>query len=255
MFKKIRITILLFILFLVGAGSYLTHLRTTDWDQSLFTVIYPINADGSSFTADYIARLTADDFKPIARFMHREGSRYNLGLDDPVIFTMAPEISSLPPEPPFGANVFAIIWWSLQLRYWALQHDSYQGPLTNIKVFVLYYDPNTHSRLDHSLGLKKGHICMVKAFASRHQTAGNNVVIAHEMLHALGATDKYNMDTLQPRYPEGYADPNKKPLLPQKYAEIMGRGIPLSPSESIMPDSLAQAVIGSQTAGEINWRQ
>ena len=47
MFKKIRIAILLFILFLVGANAYLTHERTTDWDQSLSIVIYPINADGS----------------------------------------------------------------------------------------------------------------------------------------------------------------------------------------------------------------
>ena len=253
MFKKIRIAILLFILFLVGANTYLTHKRTTDWDQSLAIVIYPINGDGSPFTADYIARLTRDDFKPIAHFMQSEGLRYNLSLVDPVLMDMAPEISALPPSPPFGANIFAIMWWSLQLRYWAWKHDTYQGPLTNIQVFVLYYDPNTHSRLDHSLGLKEGHICMVKAFASRHQTARNNMIIAHEMLHTLGATDKYDLQTLQPIYPEGYADPEQKPLLPQKYAEIMGRAIPLSASESKLPDSLADTLIGPQTAKEIKW--
>jgi hypothetical protein len=253
MFKKIRLTILLFILFLVGVNAYLTHKRTTDWDQSLSVVMYPVNADGSSFTADYIARLTKDDFKPIARFMQNEGLGYNLALVDPVLLNMAPEIFVLPPSPPFGSNIFAIMWWSLQLRYWAWKHDTYQGPLTNIQVFVLYYDPNTHSQLDHSLGLKEGHICMVKAFASRHQAARNNVVIAHEMLHTLGATDKYNLQTLQPIYPTGYANPRQKPPLPQKYAEIMGRSIPLSASESKMPDSLANTVIGPQTAKEIKW--
>jgi hypothetical protein len=255
MFKKIRITILLFILFLVGAGSYLTHMRTTDWDQSLSIVIYPINADSSSHTADYIARLSPDDFKAIARFMQREGLRHNLSLVDPVLLDLAPEVTALPPAPPFGANIFAIMWWSLQLRYWAWKHDTYQGPLTNIQVFVLYFDPNTHNQLDHSLGLKEGHICMVKAFASRHQAARNNVIIAHEMLHTLGASDKYDMQTLQPLFPAGYADPEKKPLLPQKHAEIMGRGIPVSASESNMPDSLAATIIGPQTAKEINWAQ
>jgi len=255
MFKKIRIAILLFILFLVGANAYLTHERTTDWDQSLSIVIYPINADGSPFTAGYIARLTIDDFRSIARFMQSEGSRYNLSLVDPVLLDMAPEVSTLPPEPPFGANFFAIMWWSLQLRYWAWKNDTYQGPLTNIQVFVLYYDPNTHSQLDHSLGLKEGHICMVKAFASRHQAARNNGNIGHEMLHTLGATDKYNQQTLQPLYPEGYANPGQNPLLPQKHAEIMGRGIPLSASESKMPDTLTFTVIGPQTAEEINWIQ
>ena len=94
---------------------------------------------------------------------------------------------------------------------------------------------------------------MVRAFATRHQNQRNNVIIAHEMLHTLGATDKYNLQTLQPRYPEGYADPEKEPLLPQEYAEIMGRGIPLSSSESKMPDSLAYTVVGPITAEEIKW--
>ena len=253
MFKKIRIAILLFILFLVGGNAYLTQQRVTDWNQSLEVAIYPINADVSSFAAEYIASLTPDVFKPIEQFMQTAGLQYNLVLSEPVTLNLAPEINSLPPAPPFGAHTIAIMWWSLRLRYWAWKHDTYQGPLTNIQIFILYYDPHTYSQLDHSFGLKEGHICMVKAFATRHQAARNNVVITHEMLHTLGATDKYNLQTLQPGYPEGYADPKKEPLLPQEYAEIMGRAIPLSSSESKMPDSLAYTVVGPVTAKEIKW--
>jgi hypothetical protein len=253
MFKKIRIAILLFILFLVGANAYLTQQRITDWDQSLAVVIYPINADGSPFTADYIASLTPDVFKPVEQFLHNEGQQYNLELADPAILDLAPEINTLPPSPPVGENMLAIMGWSLKLRYWAWKNDTYSGPLTNIQVFILYYDPATNSQLDHSFGLKEGHICMVKAFATRHQAASNNVIIAHEMLHTLGAKDKYNLQTLQPRYPEGYADPEKEPPLPQKYAEIMGRAIPLSSSESKMPESLSYTVVGPITAKEIKW--
>ena len=253
MFKKIRIAILLFILFLVGAGSYLTHKRITDWDQSLAIILYPINADKSPGTAGYIARLTKDDFSAIENFMQNEGFRYNLSLADPVLIDLAPEVSSLPPPPPFGANIFKIMSWSLQLRYWAWENDTYPGPLTNIKVFVLYRNPQLHSRLNHSLGLKEGHICLVEAFASRHQTGRNNIIIAHEILHTLGASDKYDLKTLQPFYPDGYADPDKKPLLPQTQAEIMGRAIPISESETQTPDSLFSTIIGPQTAREINW--
>lgn len=253
MFKKIRIAILLFILFLVGANAYLTQQRITDWDQSLEVVIYPINADGSPNTSNYIASLDLDIFRPIEQFFQTEGTQYNLELAEPVIMDLAPEIKNLPPSPPFGADMFAIMWWSLRLRYWAWKNDSYSGPLTNIQVFVLYHDPEVHKQLDHSLGLKEGHICIVKAFATRHQAARNNVIITHEMLHTLGATDKYNLQTLQPIYPEGYADPEKEPLLPQEYAEIMGRAIPISPSESKMPDSLAYTVVGPITAEEIKW--
>jgi len=253
MFKKIRIAFLFFILFLVGGNAYLTHQRITDWDQSLAVVIYPINADTSPLTANYVATLVLDDFKPVERFFQTEGLRFNLELTDPVTMDLAPEIKTLPPSPPFGADMFAIMWWSLQLRYWAWKHDTYSGPLTNIQVFVLYHDPAVHVRLDHSLGLKKGHIVIVNAYATRHQAPQNNVIIAHELLHTLGATDKYDLQTLQPSYPEGYAEPDKKPLLPQENAEIMGRAIPLSPSESITPDSLNYTVIGPITAKEIKW--
>ncbi|MFC1844458.1 hypothetical protein ACFLZ5_06665 [Thermodesulfobacteriota bacterium] len=253
MFKKIRIAILLFILFLVGGNAYLTQLRITDWDQSLAIVIYPINADGSPYSANYIASLDLDTLKPIERFLQTEGRRFNLELVDPVSIDLAPEIKNLPPSPPFGEDLFAIMWWSLQMRYWAWKHDTYSGPLTNIQVFVLYHDPEIHVRLSHSLGLKKGHIVMVNAFATRHQAAQNNVIIVHEMLHTLGATDKYNLQTLQPRYPEGYAEPDKIPLLPQENAEIMGGAIPLSQSESKTPDSLFYTVIGPSTAKEIKW--
>ncbi|MFC1826797.1 hypothetical protein ACFLZQ_02560 [Thermodesulfobacteriota bacterium] len=253
MFKKIRVAILLFILFLVGGNAYLTKQRTTDWDQSLAVVIYPINADGSPFTANYVASLTLDVFKPVEQFLQTEGIRFNLELDDPVIMDLAPEIKTLPPSPPFGADMFAIMWWSLQLRYWAWKYDTYSGPLTNIQVFVLFHDPEVPGRLDHSLGLEKGHIVMVNAFATRHQASRSNVIIVHEMLHTLGATDKYDLQTLQPSYPGGYADQEKEPLLPQEYAEIMGRAIPLSASESKMPDSLAYTVVGPITAKEIKW--
>src|SRR5210317_1998773 len=171
MFKKIRVAILLFILFLVGGNEYLTQQRTTDCDQSLSIVLYPINADGSPSTASYVASLTLDVFKPVEQFFQTEGIRFNLELADPVIMDLAPEIKTLPPSPPFEADMFAIMWWSLQLRYWAWKYDTYSGPLTNIQVFVLFHDPDVPGQLDHSLGLEKGHIVMVNGFATRHQAA------------------------------------------------------------------------------------
>jgi len=253
MFKKIRIGVLLFILLLVGARTFLTHARLIDWDQPLSVVIYPVNADASPATADHIAGLSRDDYKPIERFMREQGERYSLTLDDPVQLEMGPEVTVLPPAPPFGQNIIAIMWWSLKLRYWAWKNDTYQGPLADIRVFVLYYDPENYSRLDHSVGMKEGHLCLVKAFASWRQTARNNVIIVHEILHTLGATDKYDLQSLQPLYPGGYADPEQQPLLPQYYGEIMGRAIPVSASESRTPDSLTFVQIGPQTAREIHW--
>ena len=47
MFKAIRIAILLFILFFVAAGTWLAQSRSTDWNNSLWVKVYPINADSS----------------------------------------------------------------------------------------------------------------------------------------------------------------------------------------------------------------
>jgi len=40
------------------------------------------------------------------------------------------------------------------------------------------------------------------------------VVIAHELLHTVGATDKYDPATNESSLPEGYAEPDKIPLFP-----------------------------------------
>ena len=61
MFKAIRITVLLFILFFVSVSTWLTQARSTDWSDSLWVKIYPINGDGSVASRDYIKNLELDD--------------------------------------------------------------------------------------------------------------------------------------------------------------------------------------------------
>jgi hypothetical protein len=81
----------------------------------------------------------------------------------------------------------------------------------------------------------------------------NDVVIAHELLHTLGATDKYDLATGLPSHPAGYAEPERAPLHPQSHAELMGGRIPLSGSRAETPESLRRVVIGPATAREIGW--
>ena len=102
--------------------------------------------------------------------------------------------------------------------------------------------------------MQKGLIGVINAYSSSYQTEENNVVIAHELLHTVGATDKYDADTNEPRYPDGYAQPQSRPLLPQKYAEIMAGRFPSNTfDEPLMPGMLDEVQIGEKTAREINW--
>ena len=140
------------------------------------------------------------------------------------------------------------------MRYWSATVESqYQGPPPDIKMYVLYFNPDQTERLDHSLGLQKGLIGVVHAYSSEKLEEKNNVVIAHEFLHTVGATDKYDLATGYPLFPQGYADPEKEPLHPQELAEIMAGVLPIADTEYEMPESLDECIISRLTAQEINW--
>jgi hypothetical protein len=253
LFKQIRILILLVVLFFVAMNSWLTRLRTTDWDNTLWMVVYPINGDGSPVTQRYIDSLSGESFKRIKTFFADQGRHYNLGIATPLTVRLAPQVEQPPPMPDRNSGPLAVMLWSLQLRYWAFVHDTYDGPSPDIRMFVVYHDPDQHPRLQHSVGLQKGMIGVVNAFASNAMEKSNDVVIAHEFLHTVGATDKYNPVNNQPLYPDGFAEPARSPLYPQRLAEIMGGRIAVSEHQALMPKSLSSAVIGKKTAQEIRW--
>ena len=252
-FKKIRITVLLAILIIVAVDTGLTRLRVASWDHPLRVVVYPINADGSDAAAKYIANLTVSQFDDIEQKVKEQAKHYGITLDDPMDITLAKPIDATPPTQPHDQNILKVMWWSLNLRLWAARMDHYDGPTPEVRAFTLYYDPKTHHVLEHSTGLEKGMIGVIKLFASDKMTAENNIVMLHELLHTLGATDKYDLRTDQPIYPTGYAEPRLRPLLPQKKAEIMAGRIPITPTHAEMPDSLDNVVIGPDTAREIGW--
>ena len=252
--RGIRIALLLAVLGLVGLDAWLTRVRTTGWDSTLRVSVHPIVADGRDATRAYVGALAREDFAAIEAFLQREAPRYGVRLPEPVRVWLRPRLDELPPLPPADRSLLGTVGWSLKLRWWAGRREgALPRPRGQARIFVLYYDPETTPAVAHSLGLKEGLIGIVHAFASRSQTATNNVVIAHELLHTLGATDKYQPATGQPRHPDGYAEPQREPLHPQAYAELMGGRIPLTPARAEIPESLDQVRVGPATAAEIGW--
>ena len=90
-------------------------------------------------------------------------------------------------------------------------------------------------------------------FAADKMAGSNNIVIAHELMHTLGATDKYDFTSGAPSFPTGYGDPERKPLFPQLTAEIMAGRRVLSPTNFDMPGNLRDVIVGPATAAEIRW--
>jgi hypothetical protein len=251
--KNIRILALLLVLAAVAFGAWFDRISTRSWHQPLWVGLYPLNADGTREVQDYLDGLSARDFADIDAFFAREGHRYGLILDEPVHVELYPQGQALPPPLPEHAGPFGIALWSLKLR-WFAHGVAVPGRVPpQIRLFVLLHDPRTLERAPDSHGLQKGLVGVVHAFASRAMTRRNNIVIAHELLHTVGASDKYDLASGAPLFPEGFADSRQQPRYPQERAEIMAGRRALSPTEWEMPASLAQVVIGPATALEIGW--
>jgi len=251
MWRLVRICVLLAILAFVALGAVVDRWRTTDWHKTLWVGIFPVNADGRESTGRYIGSLDAAQFGDIESFFSREARRHGMTLDQPVHIELYPRRSLAPPELEPGASLPGRLLWSLRARFyaWRVADDS----LADIEVFVLYHDPGQTAVVPDSLGLQKGLFGIVHAYADSRADATNDIVIAHEVMHIVGASDKYDPVTTLPLFPQGYGDPQASPLYPQPAAEIMAGRVALGPDEASIPDSLADVVVGPETAAEVSW--
>ena len=138
------------------------------------------------------------------------------------------------------------------MRYYAFHTTPFFENLGRIRLFVVYHEGEAGIPLQHSLGLRKGLVGVVHVFAQPAQTAQNNIVIAHELLHTLGANDKYDAQG-QPLFPDGFPDPDSGERYPQHTAEIMAGRIAVRSDRAIIPSALDACVVGPKTAYEIGW--
>lgn len=257
MWKKLRIFILLIILATV-AQQTLSEKADLNWKDNFYVAVYPINADADNPDSAaevnaYINTLTRDDFEPVAAYFAEEAARYNLGMRRPVEVQLGAVVQKIPSAPPNHHRLFDTIIWSLKFRFFAWKNSPKVSVKPDIKLYLLYHHPKIHPTLSHSTALNKGRIGRVNLFGDAKYAQQNLVILTHELLHTLAASDKYDLNTTLPIYPDGFAEPEKQPLYPQNFAEIMGGRVPVNASHAEVPHSLAHTVIGRKTAQEIGW--
>lgn len=101
-------------------------------------------------------------------------------------------------------------------------------------------------------GAAGGDVGFVRAAAGTGDALLALTAVAHELLHCLGATDKYD-DAGHAVVPDGLAEPDLSPQYPQRYAEWMVGEVPTGPGQGRLPSSLAEIRVGPVTAREIGW--
>lgn len=254
MFRFLRIVILLTILVVVAGNQWLTSNRLSSWEKPVWITIFPILLDSDPDTRRYVERLTANSFQDINVFLKREAARYGRQFENPVVIQLARPLTALPPALPLESSGLNVALWSLKMRWWSWRNGTQDGLIgDDVRMYVLYQKKGSEGLMERSVGIKNGSYGLVNAAASRQMAARNRIVIAHELLHVLGAGDKYDSATGQPLAPAGLADPAQVPLYPQDRAEIMGARIAVSADNWRYPASLKHCVIGTQSATEIGW--
>jgi len=101
--------------------------------------------------------------------------------------------------------------------------------------------------------LQKGLVGIIHARAFKRAEQYNNLVIAHELMHVFGATDKYNLATGLAIFPQGYVNPSLGQYTAQSRASLMGRTIPLNQGSHKVATTLRQTTVNKITATEIGW--
>src|SRR5258708_2670993 len=211
--KNLRIALLLLVLLAVALHTWFDRIATQSWKQTPWVGLFPLNGDGTPIAQRYVAGLAAADFRGIDEFFAREAHRYAVSLEQPVHIELYPQGTELPPALDPGAGLPGIAWWSLKLRWVAAPAAQAPGRAPpRIRLFVLYHDPATLERAPDSHGLQKGLMGVVHVFAQATMAGRNNIVIAHELMHTLGASDKYEPGSGAPLYPIGFAEPDREPL-------------------------------------------
>jgi hypothetical protein len=254
-FKRLRIAVLLYVLLFVAAGQFLMRRNATDWDAPLWVDVYTVAGDHDAATRRYLDELRPTEFKDVEVFLTREAQRHGVTLEQPFRVRIVGEYRDGLPSLDSAAGGLDVLWWSLRMRWLATRLRWREvGPSGDITVFAVFHAPSEGVVLDRSTALEKGLIAVANVFADPDTRGANQVVFAHELLHTLGATDKYAVRSNLPLYPHGYAAPEARPLLPQTKAELMAGRIPLDEDHAETPESLRDVVVGAVTALEIGWR-
>lgn len=271
-FRRLRQLSLLLLLAVVawwGALQWRADHHVFAWERPIDVLVVCVAAPNADPTDDllrgFLARFLMtspaleSNLGGVARWCEREFARHSGRSLAPVRVTARGPLKALepPPQPPDGADGFLERWRGTTAFLGYFEELGKRENLAlegyDARVFVYFYGEDDVKRYahQHSIASRRDRLGVVFSAVGPTHFARAAAVVAHELCHTLGATDKYEGERCL--YPEGYAEPDKVPRFPQTKAEIMALGIPVSENVERRVDSLTDCVVGTRTAREIGW--
>lgn len=258
-FFWVRVSILLTILLgvsLYAIRDYRSRHGRKDWDRTL-EVSFVVVRQGP-VTEDALAALKAR-VPVLEAQLHAQMQRYRASVLPPIHVTIRGPVDGAPPPPTPGSGVVDALKYQWNLWKWTSAVDDLGGfdaSASDSRIYLVVKPPVPEegrivrqiegaSELDGRVGVVNVDLDPVMAdFAL--------FVATHELLHTLGATDKYDPDGAI-QVPAGLPEPGAFPLYPQRFAEVMARHRAIDETTSKPPRSLDELAIGAVTAREIGW--
>ena len=259
-FFYIRVSVLLAVLagvLLWGWRDVRSRHARNEWDHTLLVAIVVVRLE----PLDDIGIAAFDKQLPaLEDRLSAELARYRPGAPHPFRFELKKPIDGAPPPPAPASD------GPIDLAKYAWAQGSYvddidkragiDPALYDVRIYVALRRPRqAEVTLAEGRSQQGGRVGIVEMELDTDAEGAHLplVVVAHELMHTLGATDKYDPATGRSLVPIGLAEPERAPLYPQRYAEIMSRNRPISATEEKVPEGFDQIAVGPATAREIGW--
>ncbi len=250
--------------------NYRAEHATFAWTRGvrimLVAVVDPVTDSSDEARKGFLQRVlsgvvpTEGNVAGLARWFEEEYMRHTGKSGPPIEFIVRGPIAADRPAPsiPSAEDSFFTRWRATRafLDYFDRigRDEKLVFAAYDAVVFVYFYDEDEKDkyRHHHSVASRRERRGVVFTELSHARIDRACAILAHEVCHTLGATDKY--EGQRSLFPHGFADPDREPPYPQDQAEIMALGIPIEPGRERVIEDLGDCVIGRRTAEEIGWR-
>jgi hypothetical protein len=257
-FYYARVSVLSLVLLGVLAYAARDHRRRSarrEWQRPL-QVALVLLADGE-LEPNALGRLQAH-VEPLEQQLEDQFARYG-GSFRPIRFQQfgpVPEPSP-PPVPADQPTLWQDLTLSLALGAYARRCDRAarvgDGNDFDGKIYLRLSEPHSERlSLVEGLGEDGGRVAVTSLELREDSADFGLFVVAHELFHLLGASDRYGPDGLA-QLPDGLGEPELVPRFPQRSVEVMARGRVIEPGLEDPPSQLAELRVGAKTAAEIGW--
>jgi hypothetical protein len=255
-FFRVRVGILLAIL--VGVLLWAWHdvhsrRARTDWNHTVEVAIVVVRTSALDEGAIALFRKRASALEDrLADEMHR----HRPGAPRPFALTVLGPVDGVDPPAIDGEGVVSAARHGMDLWKYTSDIDTRvgrSGSAFDSRIYVAVRAPASEARqMVEGDSEDGGRVGTVRVELDPSMVDFAWFVVAHELLHTIGATDKYDAAG-RIVAPDGLPEPDVVPRYPQRFADVMTRGRAVSASEESVPASLDELAIGPATAREIGW--